>query len=175
MERKGKIIEIVCVAEDWAIGKKNGLLFKLKNDMERFKQVTANAVVVCGLNTLRSFPGGQPLKGRTTIVLCPEGTELPENVIEYNDFEKLVHDLKVLSITTKVFIIGGGMLYKTMLPYTDEVFVTKVLATDPEAEVFFPNMDEQDDFVGDKMPWLSQEDCGYQTTFTIYSRKKETE
>lgn len=168
------IIEIVAVAEDWAIGKKNGLLFNLKNDMDWFKRMTTNTIVVCGLNTLRSFPGGKPLKDRSTIVLCPEGTELPENVIEYNNFDKLVHDLKVLSVTQRIYVIGGAMMYESMLPYVDRVYVTKVAATDPEAEVFFPNMDEQEDF---EISYTSDEieDNGYQTKLVVYNRKKDTE
>ena len=168
------INEIVAVAEDWAIGKKNGLLFNLKKDMEWFKHMTINTIVVCGLNTLRSFPGGKPLKDRSTIVLCPEGTELPENVIEYNDFDKLVHDLKVLSVTQRIYIIGGATMYKSMLPYADRVYVTKVAATDPDAEVFFPNMDEQEDF---KIDYTCSEieDNGYQTKLVVYNRKKDTE
>ena len=168
------INEIVAAAEDWAIGKKNGLLFNLKKDMEWFRHMTINNIVVCGLNTLRSFPGGKPLKDRSTIVLCPEGTELPENVIEYNDFDKLVHDLKVLSATQRIYIIGGAMMYKSMLPYVDRVYVTKVAATDPEAEVFFPNMDEQEDF---EIDYTGSEiyDNGYQTKLVVYIRKKDTE
>ena len=168
------INEIVAVAEDWAIGKKNGLLFNLKKDMEWFRHMTINTIVVCGLNTLRSFPGGKPLKDRSTIVLCPEGTELPENVIEYNDFDKLVHDLKVLSVTQRIYIIGGAMMYKSMLPYADRVYVTKVTATDPEAEVFFPNMDEQEDF---EIDYTGSEiyDNGYQTKLVVYSRKGSEE
>ena len=168
------ISEIVAAAEDWAIGKKNGLLFNLKKDMEWFRHMTINTIVVCGLNTLRSFPGGKPLKDRSTIVLCPEGTELPENVIEYNNFDKLVHDLKVLSTTQRIYIIGGAMMYKSMLPYVDRVYVTKVAATDPEAEVFFTNMDEQEDFEID-YTGSEIEDNGYQTKLVVYTRKKDTE
>lgn len=165
------INEIVAVAEDWAIGKKNGLLFNLKNDMNWFKSMTTNTIVVCGLNTLRSFPGGKPLKNRSTIVLCPEGTELPEGVIEYNDFDKLVHDLKVLSVTQRIYVIGGAMMYKSMLPYVDRVYVTKVSATDPEAEVFFPNMDEQEDFFISYADNDEIDDNGYKTKLVVYNRK----
>ena len=61
------IVGIVCVDENWGIGKKNDLLFKLKRDMEFFKWETSGKVVFCGYNTLLSFPGSKPLKGRSTI------------------------------------------------------------------------------------------------------------
>ena len=53
----------------WGIGRKNGLMFSLPKDMKFFRETTTGKVVVMGLNTLRSFPGGKPLKDRTNIVL----------------------------------------------------------------------------------------------------------
>ena len=47
---------IVAAASDWGIGKKNGLLFNLPLDMSRFRAQTANSIVICGENTLLSFP-----------------------------------------------------------------------------------------------------------------------
>ena len=70
------IIGIVCVDNKWGIGKKNGLLFNLKKDMEFFKNTTMDSIVFCGYNTLLSFPGSKPLKNRSTICLCPEETEM---------------------------------------------------------------------------------------------------
>ena len=59
--------------KNWGIGRNNQLMFRLPADMKFFRETTAGKVVVMGLNTLRSFPGGKPLKGRTNIVLCPDG------------------------------------------------------------------------------------------------------
>jgi dihydrofolate reductase len=56
-----------------------------------------------------------------------------------------------------------------MLPYYDEVYVTKVDA-DGEAEVFFPNLDEHPDF--ETRGWSNpEEDSGYHIQFTTYTRK----
>ena len=138
------IIGIVCVDEKWGIGKKNDLLFKLKKDMEFFRLQTAEEIVFCGYNTLLSFPGGKPLKGRSTICLCPEGIDRDDCfcIHSFGDAVKLV---KELSKTQHVYIIGGAMLYNSMLPYYDNVFVNKVQA-DGGAEVFFPNLDENPNF-----------------------------
>ncbi|MCR5443600.1 MAG: dihydrofolate reductase [Sphaerochaetaceae bacterium] len=54
---------------NWGIGKRNDLMFHLPKDMKFFRTTTTNKVVVMGSNTLLSFPGGKPLKGRTNIVL----------------------------------------------------------------------------------------------------------
>ena len=40
-----------------------------------------------------------------------------------------------------VFVVGGAMMYRTLLPYCSHVLLTKVDA-DGGAETFFPNLDE---------------------------------
>ena len=133
---------IVCVDEKWAIGRNNDLLFHLKKDMQFFKEKTTNSIVVMGENTLLSLPGGKPLKDRINIVLCPKDREYPGCVC-FHDFDKLVAQLKALDCD--IYIIGGGMLYNTMLPYYDEVYVTKVKA-DGQGTVFFSNLDDNYNF-----------------------------
>lgn len=153
---------IVAVDLKWGIGKKNDLLFSLPEDMKFFREKTKGATVCMGYNTLLSFPGSKPLKNRVNIVLAPEGVERDDCII--------VHTLEDLSKTLKdydnVFVIGGAMFYKTMLPYCEEVFVTKVKA-DGEATVFYPNLDSNSDFecVYESEPLLSN---GLEIKFTTY-------
>ncbi len=134
---------IVAVDKKWGIGKKNDLLFSLPEDMKFFRKTTLNKVVIMGSNTLKSFPGGNPLKNRTNIVLFPGGEKRDDCII--------VESLEELSAVLKnyneddVFVIGGAMFYKTMLPYCTEVYVTKVDA-DGGAEVFYENLDELENF-----------------------------
>lgn len=166
------IIGIVCTDRNWGIGKKNDLLFHLKKDMQFFKQTTTDSIVVCGYNTLLSFPGGKPLKGRSTICLCPEDIERDDCYCIHN-FDEMVKLVKELAKTKVVWVIGGAMLYKSMLPYYDQVYVNKVDA-DGEAEVFFPNLDTHPDFEPRQfLPIV--EDEGYQTRLVIYTRKIQLE
>lgn len=60
---------IVCVDKNWAIGNNNNLLFNIKEDMARFKDITMGKTIVYGRKTLESFPGMKPLPGRKNIVL----------------------------------------------------------------------------------------------------------
>lgn len=159
---------IVCVDKHWAIGKNNDLLFHLKKDMQFFTSKTKNQVVFCGYNTLLSFPRSKPLKNRSTIVLCPEEVERDDCFCIHN-FEEALHLVKELAKTQDVFVIGGGMLYTSMLPYYDKVYVTKVDA-DGEAEVFFPNLDEHPDFEPFGVSY-SEVDEGYNIQFVTYRRK----
>lgn len=161
------IIGIVCVDNKWGIGKKNDLLFHLKKDMRFFRQQTADSIVFCGYNTLLSFPGSKPLKGRSTICLCPEDVERDDCFCIHN-FDEAVRLVKELSKTTNVFVIGGAMLYRSMLSYYDEIYVNKVEA-DGEADVFFPNLDEHPDYQLSKL-LAEVEDEGYKTRLYIYNK-----
>ena len=158
---------IVAVDKYWGIGKKNDLLFHLSADMAYFREKTSLKVVVMGSNTLKSFPGGNPLKNRTNVVLFPGG-EKRNDCIVVDSMKELSDTLKKFD-TNDVFIIGGAMFYRTMLPYCDTVYVTKVDA-DGEAEVFFENLDEKENWFlaeeGEKV-----EDNGYDIRFTAYKNK----
>ena len=84
----------------------------------------------------------------------------------------MVHDLQELFSEVKkypaedVFVVGGAMLYKTLLPYCEEVIVTKVDA-DGGAEVYFENLDQLNNWtcvsVGEPI-----ETNGYMIRFTVY-------
>ncbi|MBQ3219652.1 MAG: dihydrofolate reductase [Clostridia bacterium] len=155
---------IVAVDKLWGIGKKNDLLFSLPADMAYFREKTLNKVVVMGSNTLKSFPGGKPLKNRTNIVLFPGG-EKRDDCIVVDSIDELKDQLKKYP-ADDVFIIGGAMFYKTMLPYCSEVLVTKVDA-DGGAEVFYENLDKLSNWscVSVSEP---QETNGYTIRFTVY-------
>ena len=159
---------IVAVDKKWGIGKKNDLLFSLPEDMKYFREKTKEKVVCMGYNTLLSFPNSKPLKNRTNIVLAPEGVKRDDCTIVYT-LEQLSCELKKYD-TDQIFVIGGAMFYRTMLPYCSEVFVTKVKA-DGEATVFYPNLDALDNF---KCVYVSDEveSNGLKLNFTTYKNEK---
>jgi dihydrofolate reductase len=136
--------------------------------MEFFKRETSGKVVFCGYNTLLSFPGSKPLKGRSTICLCPEEIER-DDCYCIHDFNEAVKLVKEIAKTQNVYVIGGSMLYQSMTQYMDEVFVNKVYA-DGQPEVFFPNLDENPDF---KVYYADEvvEDEGYETQLVIYVKE----
>ena len=128
---------IVAVDRKWGIGKNNDLLFSLPADMKFFRETTMGKVVVMGSRTLKSFPNGNPLKNRTNIVLST--TIEREDCTIVKSLDALFKEISKYP-EDQVFVIGGAMLYKTLLPYCSEVLVTKVEA-DGGAEVFFENLD----------------------------------
>ncbi len=155
---------IVAVDKKWGIGKKNDLLFSLPADMKYFREKTSGKVVVMGSNTLKSFPNGKPLKNRTNIVLFPGGEQRDDCII-VQSLDELRVELKKYN-PDDIFIIGGAMFYKTMLPYCSEVLVTKVDA-DGEAEVFYENLDKLENWscISSEEPI---ETNGLNIRFTVY-------
>jgi dihydrofolate reductase len=162
------IVGIVCCDNKWGIGKKNDLLFHLPKDLAWFKAQTSDSIVFGGYNTLLSFPGSKPLKGRSTICLCPKEVER-DDCFCIHDFDTAVKLIKEIAKTTNVYVIGGAMLYKSMLPYYDEIYVN-IVDADGEAEVYFPNLDENTTYeVTHVLPVV--EDEGYLTQLYTYTRK----
>lgn len=154
---------IVAVDKNWGIGKNNDLLFSIPEDMKFFRATTLNKVVVMGSNTLKSFPNGSPLKNRTNIVLSSKVKR--DDCIVVDSLENLFNEIKKYD-SDQVFVIGGAMLYKTLLNYCSEILVTKVDA-DGQAEVFFENLDTNDNFVcAEKSNVISTN--GYDIQFTTY-------
>ena len=154
---------IVAVDKCWGIGKNNDLLFSLPEDMKFFREKTAGKTVCMGYNTLLSFPGSKPLKNRTNIVLAPDGVERDDCIVVHT-LEELSSELSKYN-SDDVFVIGGAMFYKTMVPYCDECYITKVDANG-EATVFYPNLDE----MGFVVTYQSEpiETNGYTIRFTTY-------
>lgn len=158
---------IVAVDDKWGIGKNNDLLFHLSLDMKHFKENTINKIVVMGSNTLKSFPNSKPLPHRTNIVLFPGG-EKREDCIIADSMEELKQILKKYP-SDDIFIIGGAMFYRTMLPYCSEVIVTKV-AADGQATVFYENLDIMDNWECVEVS-RPQNDNGYTIRFCTYKNK----
>lgn len=155
---------IVVVDKNWGIGKNGGLLFNLKKDMQFFRKTTLGKVVCMGRNTLLSFPDSKPLPKRTNIVLTSKGIP-SEGCVVVSSLDELFKELEKYN-SEDVFVIGGAMLYCTMLPFVDSVLVTKVDA-EGDAEVFFENLDENPNF---ELIYQSEreEDNGFFITFNEY-------
>ena len=157
------IIAIVHADKEWGIGKDGDMMFSLPKDMKFFRETTSGNTVVMGGNTLRSLPNGNPLKNRVNIVLSRG--QVRDDCIIVRSFDELKTALKARE-NEQIYIMGGGEIYKALLPYCDEALVTKVDAVGG-AEVFFPNLDEAENFecVYESEPI---DDNGYTIRFTRY-------
>lgn len=149
---------ILSADENWAIGKDNKLLVSIPSDMKFFRTQTAGKAVVMGRKTLESFPNGQPLKNRTNIVFTRNRDYQAKDIIVVHTLEELLKEIKKYS-SEDVYCIGGGSIYKLLLPYCDTVYVTKIEFA-YEADSYFPNLDEMPE-------WKITEQSEEQTCFDL--------
>ena len=126
---------IVAIAENFAIGKNNDLLFHLPNDLKRFKQITLGNPVIMGRNTFLSLPNG-PLKNRRNIII----SDIPDDNFEGCEMTaSIVEAIALVKNETEAFIIGGGMIYRQFYPVAGKLYLT--LIHQPfDADVFFPEI-----------------------------------
>jgi len=127
---------IVAIAENFAIGRNNNLLFHLPNDLKRFKKITSGHAVIMGKKTLFSLPNG-PLPNRRNIVI----TDVPgETFEECETVYSIDEAVEIVRNEELAFVIGGGMIYRQFYPIAGKLFLT-MAHQDFEADTFFPEID----------------------------------
>ena len=127
---------IVAVYDDWGIGANGTQPVALSADRKFFRQMTKGAMVIVGRRTIDDFPGKQPLPGRVNVALTRQNIEIPGFTV-VNSPEEAVQLGKTVQ---RAMVIGGGSIYRQMLPYCDTAYITKVHTT-PDSDTHFPNLD----------------------------------
>ncbi len=130
---------IVAVYDDWGIGKDGTQPIALSADRKFFREATRGAMVIAGRRTIEDFPGKKPLPGRVNVALSRNQEEIPGFTLCHSPREVL----KLAEKAERAMVIGGGSVYRQMLPYCDTAYVTRVHTT-PESDTFFPNLDEDE-------------------------------
>ena len=128
---------IVAVYDDWGIGKDGTQPIALSADRKFFRETTRGAMVIVGRRTIEDFPGQKPLPGRVNVALTRTEQEIPGFIVCTSP-EKACELAKTAQ---RAMVIGGGSIYRQMLPFCDAAYVTKVHYT-PESDTYFPNLDE---------------------------------
>jgi len=100
---------------------------------------------VMGRKTLESFPGGQPLKKRTNIVITRDKNYSVKDAIVVHSVEEALKELKKYN-DDDIYVIGGESIYRQMLPYCKVAHVTKI-NHGYEADTYFPNLDEKPEWL----------------------------
>ena len=127
---------IVAVSDDWGIGKNNELLWRISEDLKRFKRLTLGKSVIMGKKTWESLPI-RPLPGRKNIVLTDMPQEQIEKAITVYSIEEA---LSKCHKREEVFVIGGGSVYQQFMPFAERLYITHVCGNAP-ADIFFPPID----------------------------------
>jgi dihydrofolate reductase len=124
---------IAAVAENRAIGYNNQLLYHIKADMKRFRELTTGHTVIMGRKTFESLPGGA-LPNRRNIVLTRSGKIFAGS----ESFPSLDEALSNCDQDEDIFIIGGETVYEQALPIADRLYMTEVHSIPEHADAFFP-------------------------------------
>jgi dihydrofolate reductase len=152
------MIAILSADKNWGIGLKGDLLVRIPNDMKNFRQTTTGNVIVMGRKTLESFPNGAVLPNRVNIVMTKNPAYQAKGAVIVHSEEELMEELKKYP-DKKVYVIGGESIYRQLLPYCDEAYVTRIDYA-YQADRYFPNLDEMAD-------WVLEEEGEEQTFFDI--------
>ena len=141
------ISAIVATAKDNVIGKDNKLLWKLSDDLRRFKRITSGHAVLMGRKTFESL--GKPLPNRTNLVVTRDENFAVEGAHVFNQINEALEYARSEG-EEELFIIGGGEIYQMMLPAANKLYLTKVHAQ-PEGDTFFPEIhDEEWDVINEE-------------------------
>lgn len=163
-----KISIIAAVADNYVIGKSNKLPWHLSADLKRFKELTSGHVLLMGKRTFQSLPSG-PLPNRKNIVLT---SMLSEGVVEgYFEANSIDDALELCENITKIFIIGGSVVYNQSMEFADDMYITWVHG-DVEGDVYFPTIDSEIWEEVSREDFPADEKNQYPYSFSYYIRKK---
>ncbi len=157
---------IVAIAENYAIGKDNQLLWHIPEDLKRFKQITSGHCLIMGKKTFESLPV-RPLPDRISIVL----SDIPGDEIEGCIMAYSIDEATEKCRDDECFVIGGGMVYRQFLPIADKLYITWVHKVF-DADTFFPelNLDEWKLIESEKHGPEGKNDFSH--TYAVYKRRR---
>ena len=130
---------VVAVDKEWGIGYNGGLLAAVKADLAHFRELTVGKTVILGSTTLKTFPGGRPLKNRKNIILSRRDDFRPEGALVLSSVEALI-DYTRNHPEEDYVVIGGASIYKQLLPYCDTAYVT-LFEENFTKDTYFPDLD----------------------------------
>jgi len=157
---------IVAIAENYAIGKDNQLLWHISNDLQHFKKITSGHTVLMGKNTYFSLPK-KPLPNRKNIVITDNPNEVFDGCFMAYSIEDV---LAKINNDEETFIMGGGSVYRQFFPYADKLYITKIKASF-EADTFFPEISDTDWQLIENEEGLMDSNSHLSYSFLTYKRK----
>ena len=161
-----KISIIVAIAENFAIGKNNQLLWHIPNDLKRVKKLTIGNYIIMGKNTYFSLPK-RPLPERTNLVISDNLKDNFEGCVMAYSFNEA---LEKMSKIKENFIFGGASVYHQFYPLATKLYLTLVHRTF-DADTFFPVIDYTDWIEIERTDIPFDANLGFSYSFITYERK----
>ncbi|MBR2166641.1 MAG: dihydrofolate reductase [Paludibacteraceae bacterium] len=158
---------IVAISENYAIGKKGDLLCHMPADLKHFKEITSGKTVLMGERTFFSLPK-HPLPNRRNIVL----TDVPGKTFEGAEAVYSLDELCAkVQDEEEAFVIGGGMVYRQMMPRADKLYITHIHHSWDDADTFFPEIKESEWKLLSAERHNADDKNPYDYTFAEYGRR----
>nr|WP_238314948.1 dihydrofolate reductase [Methylobacterium organophilum] len=129
-----RITLVVAVARNGVIGRDNGLVWRLRSDLQRFKALTMGKPLLMGRKTWDSI--GRPLPGRRTLVLTRDKGFAAEGAEVVHGWDEALEAARA----PELMVVGGAEIYRLALPRAALIHLTEVDAA-PEGDVLFPDFD----------------------------------
>lgn len=158
---------IVAIAENYAIGKKGDLLCHMPADLKHFKDITSGKTVMMGERTFFSLPK-HPLPNRRNVVLTDVAGKTFEGAEVVYSIDEMV---KCIQGEEEAFVIGGGMVYRQMMPLADKLYITHIHHSWEDADTFFPEIKESEWKLLNAEHHFADEKNPYNYTFATYGRR----
>ena len=161
---------ILAVSENNALGKNNSLLWHLPNDLKFFKNTTWGMPVIMGRKTYESI-AGEPLPGRINIIITRDKNFQPgrPGVWIANTLEAGLVRARETNCN-EVFIAGGGEIYSQAMPLAKRIYITRVLADFPDAEVFLNGFIEKEWNLKSRVDCFKDEKHAYNYSFEVWEK-----
>jgi len=128
---------IAAIGINRELGQGNELIWKIPNDLKRFKELTEGHPIIMGRKTYESI--GRVLPNRTNIIVSRDPEYKIEEGIVVNSIEQGLDVAKNEPGSEEVFIIGGAQVYSLGIKFADRLYLTKINAQAPKADAFFPD------------------------------------
>lgn len=135
-----KII-VAAVAQNGVIGNKGTMPWHSSEDFKYFKSLTLGNPVIMGRKTLESL--GKPLKGRLNIVISRHMKSESPEVMVFGSLSEALDYCENEAKSEKVFIIGGGEIFKEAVKTADDMSISK-MKFEAEGDVFFPDINSSE-------------------------------
>ncbi|OGH25113.1 MAG: hypothetical protein A3B47_03390 [Candidatus Levybacteria bacterium RIFCSPLOWO2_01_FULL_39_24] len=145
-----KVSAIAAIGKNRELGKDNKLLWHIKEDLQRFRNITKGHPVIMGRKTWESLPT-KPLPKRYNIVITRDAKFKAEGAVVCNSIEesikKAAASAEGFGEPKEIFIIGGGQIYDQAIKkgLVDKLYLTIIdppAGGDSEADTFFPDYSE---------------------------------
>lgn len=162
-----ELYSIVAMGLDNAIGLAGRMPWHLPEDLRHFKQLTLGHPVIMGRSTWESLPK-RPLPGRLNVVISRNPSLELSGALKASTPQEA---LRLCADRPEIpFIIGGGRIYAETLPLVSKIFVTRINASFPEADTFFPPIPEDEWEITDRSEIMISK-TGLQFWFETYERR----